>query len=518
MFNKKMFMILLLFIVSICAISTVSAADNVTDTVAIDDVASDDVVTSFNEDLNSEIEDEKVSSYDDAIIANEDDLKSEEVLTSTETDDVLSYGVGVTSSQFSIKFNENGYKISSKNGGTIKYYLEPCTTYSYNGYNFYFSIVQLTDDQGNYEVTKETGVFSSDTDKKAGNRQYTFQADKSLTPGIYLLRAINSRDWVTMDSTILYVTGNAAITTSGDYNSNYNSGATMTITVTDKDTKLPLKYVLVQVAYSNGKTDTYLSDANGRVTFIPTVNAGSYKATISLNSQFNHINVASVTKNVNINKPAVTVKANKVTGYEGCKVKLKATVQSLGKNVNEGKVTFKINGIEYKADVKNGVATKSVTLKKAKTYKYTATFNGVNFQKADAASADAVVKKRTATKLIVNDQKVYRGSTKAFTVTVKTKSGKLVKSGKVKIIDAVKVNKKGKAKFYTAMDLNYIKQVGNTVYFKKSVTKTYKVKYIPSTKAYKPCTIKMKITMKYKCTACGSTKTHSHNGMTFIVK
>ena len=36
MFNKKYIMILLLLIVSICAMSTVSAADNVTDTVASD--------------------------------------------------------------------------------------------------------------------------------------------------------------------------------------------------------------------------------------------------------------------------------------------------------------------------------------------------------------------------------------------------------------------------------------------------------------------------------------------------
>ena len=49
MFNKKIYLILLLFIVSICTISAASASENVTDTVAIDDAVSDDVVTIFNE-------------------------------------------------------------------------------------------------------------------------------------------------------------------------------------------------------------------------------------------------------------------------------------------------------------------------------------------------------------------------------------------------------------------------------------------------------------------------------------
>ena len=189
-----------------------------------------------------------------------------------------------------------------------------------------------------------------------------------------------------------------------------------------------------------------------------------------------------------------------------------------GKNVNEGQVIFKINGQEYAVDVKDGVAKKTLKLSKAKKYDYTATFKDSNYQEASASST-ATVKNKVATKLIVKNQKAFRGSPKAFYVTVKTASGKIVKSGKVKIIDAVKVNKKGKARFYTGTDLNYIKQVGNTVYFKKTASKTFKVKYIPASKAYKPSTAKVKITMKYRCSACGSTTSHSHPAMNmrFIV-
>ena len=57
MLNKKIYMILLLLTVSICAISTVSAADNVTDAMAIDDAVSEDVVAVINDDTSNETDD-----------------------------------------------------------------------------------------------------------------------------------------------------------------------------------------------------------------------------------------------------------------------------------------------------------------------------------------------------------------------------------------------------------------------------------------------------------------------------
>ena len=320
-----------------------------------------------------------------------------------------------------------------------------------------------------------------------------------------------------MDAAILNVEGNAIITAS-DYTSNYKSGAATTVKITDKDTGLPLKYVEGKIEISNGKTQYFFTDSKGQFSWVPSLSAGTYKATYSLSENFKHVSTASVTRNIVINKSPVSVKATKASAYIGSKVKLKASVTSEGKNVKEGKVTFKINGKTYAANVKNGVATKLVKLPKAKKYAYTATFKGANFQKAKAASSVVTIKPKIATKIIVKNQKAYRGSPKAFYVTVKTASGKIVKSGKVKIIDTVKVNKKGKAKFYATANWNYIKQVGNTVYFKKSVTKTLNVKYTPASAAYKPSKTKMKITLLYKCTYCGSKTSHSHNGMIYIVR
>ena len=57
MFNKKIYFILLLFIVSICTLSAASASENVTDTVAIDDAVSDDAVIISNVDSSFKIDD-----------------------------------------------------------------------------------------------------------------------------------------------------------------------------------------------------------------------------------------------------------------------------------------------------------------------------------------------------------------------------------------------------------------------------------------------------------------------------
>jgi hypothetical protein len=513
MFNKKMCIILLLFIVSIFAISSVSASENVTDSVAVDEAVSDDIVTSFNEDSISTIEDNDGNES----IANEDDVKSQDVLTSQEDEDVLS-ATPISYLNYKINLNDNGYKISGTKGGTITYYMEPCQTYAINAYNFYFKVSAVDGDENLVQVYK-SDTISSSPDRKIGNHYFNFPA-KKVAPGIYLLEAVNDGlDSNVMDRTILNVTGTAVISAE-DYSADYNSGKATTVKVTDKDTGLPLKYFNVKAVFNNGNetaTRYFIVDSAGQFTYVPTFNVGT--CTVTYSSYYPFISAAAVKKTIVINKAPVTVTASKVSAYQGYKVTLKATVKSNGKNVNEGTVTFKINGKSYKVAVKNGVAKKTLKLSKAKKYKYTATFNGNNYKKVAAASSTATIKKRAATKMTVKNQVVYRDAPKKFYVTVKTASGKLVKSGKVKIIDAVKVNKKGKAKFYTAMDLNYVKQVGNTVYFKKTVTKTYKVKYIPASKAYKASTTKVKITMKYRCSACGQTGSHTHPAMNmrFIV-
>ena len=199
--------------------------------------------------------------------------------------------------------------------------------------------------------------------------------------------------------------------------------------------------------------------------------------------------------------------------YKGFKVTLKATVKSQGKKVNEGKVTFKINGKTYNVKVKNGVATKRLKLKKVKKYTYFARFTASNFKTSKKVSSKAIIKKRLDTKIVIKDQRIYMNDAKVFTIKVLTKSGKKVKDGKLKIRGVGTVDvKNGKAKVVKyGLGIKHLKKInGRTEYFKKTVSKKYKLKYVPTSHKYKASTKKLKITSVFKCPGCGNTHTHNH--------
>jgi archaellum component FlaF (FlaF/FlaG flagellin family) len=216
----------------------------------------------------------------------------------------------------------------------------------------------------------------------------------------------------------------------------------------------------------------------------------------------------------------------KASSYQGCKLTLKATVKSQGRNVNEGTVKFTINGKTYSVAVKNGVATKSIKLKKVKTYKYTATFVGDNFNTKKVAGK-AKVNKRYATKIVIKNKKGYYNTKKTITVKVKTKSGKKVKDGYIYVgsSDSYSKVKNGKAKLYVTFSGNYKKgkysySSGFTFYFKKSVSTKFKLKYVPKSLKYKASSKKFKITSKYRCPDCHKKSSHSHtiNGYNVKIK
>ena len=271
MFNKKIYLILLLFIVSICTLSAASASENVTDTVAIDDAVSDDAVTISDKDLSSEIDD---NSKNQEILANPE--SDDATLSEAKSDDILS-GAGVLPSQYSINLNDE-YQIVGKNGGTIIYGLTPYQMMGMNGYNFYFEVDAIVDYDLNTQMVYQSGIFASASDRTIGNRQFTFPA-KTIAPGKYILYAFNSYMQNTvMDKAILNVKGNAIITAS-DYTSNYKSGAATTVKITDKDTGLPLKYVEGKIEISNGKTLYFFTDSQGQFSWVPSLSAGTDKVT-----------------------------------------------------------------------------------------------------------------------------------------------------------------------------------------------------------------------------------------------
>ena len=66
-------------------------------------------------------------------------------------------------------------------------------------------------------------------------------------------------------------------------------------------------------------------------------------------------------------------------GTDQSTVTMKATVKDSYGFREDGTVTFKVNGKSYTVKTKNGVATKTIRIKKAGTYTYTATFKSGNY-------------------------------------------------------------------------------------------------------------------------------------------
>jgi hypothetical protein len=301
------------------------------------------------------------------------------------------------------------------------------------------------------------------------------------------------------------------------------SGVAMTGRITDKVTSKPISSINLKVVFTNGATSVtkyYSPDANGYFSFVPPVGVGTW--TVTFSPSVTHI-AGSASATATITKSKVVVKAKKVVEYKGFKIKLKATVKSNGKNVNEGKVQFKINGKKYNVNVKNGVATKKLKLKKIKKYKYTAKYLGnANLYKSKVSKAKAIMKKRQKVKITFKKPVVYTGQIKKIVVKIKSR-GKYVKGGwlilKSRVgIEKVKV-KSGKVTLYASGSLadHYKGTNGIDKYYRKTVTKKWWMKYKPESHKYYAKKVNYKATSKFKCDLCGKKSTHYHYSYGYFV-
>lgn len=505
MFNKKIYLyMLILLMMSICAVSAISAADNATDSVAIDDACNGDIITDFDEDLSKATADNSV-----AIDENKEILASggEQTLSQDQSSEVHS-GLPVSSYQYQVII-QDGNQIQATKSGKINYYLKPYNMFYMDNFNFKFVVFDST------SMVYQTGYYADDQMSFSEGMYYATFPANSLKPGMYLIGAINKADNAVMSANYLKVSGTAVIT-ANDFNGVYNTG-TMTARATDSKGN-PLTAMNIQVVFTSGNTKitkNYNTDSNGYVSFTPPVGVGTW--TVTFSSGYSFVSAKAVTKKATINKAPLKVEVYKTTGYNGYKTTIKAKVTSNGKNVNEGTVTFKVNGKTYTAPVKNGVATINVKLSKVKKYKYSAAFSGGNYQTPAAVKSQVVVKKTLKTKISFKNCKVYVFDKKVVKFKVKTKSGKKVKSGTLKIVGAgqtqyVKV-KNGKAKMM-AQGLHAMKHFkgftkkGET--YKKYIKQKFKVKLIPSSHKYKSSSKKIKITSVFKCPGCGKTSSHYH--------
>ena len=492
--QKKGIFIFLLLIIGICAVSTASAADDV------DALSSDE---SSLEEISADLEDNPLEESDEGenLAVSQDSPISKDA-----SDEELSV---VYSSWYTINLQDY-YEISSTKRETISFYMEPCY-YSSESYHFYLRVVDLN---GNTVLNKE--LKGTETEK----RDYHPKFDKNtIAPGTYVLGAVNYDDNVVMDTAVLRVTGTATIS-ANNYDSNYNSGAKMTVKMTAQTTGNPITSSYVSVKFTNTKTKKtvtkkYLLDSNGQASFIPPVGVGTW--TVQYSSADNLITANTVQKTAIIRKSAVKIQAYNVLEYKGYKTTLKAKVTTAGgKKVNEGKVFFRINGKTFNAPVKNGVASKQLKIGKVKTYTYVAKFKGANYKDSKAVKAKAVLKKPIKTKIIFSNKAVYTGTAKKVVIKVLTADGRKVKDGKIKIRSLGQTTygpvKNGKALAYVN-GLNIMKHfkgfTKNGETYKRSITNKVAIKYMPASHKFKSSVKAAKVTSKFKC-PCGKTSTHYH--------
>ena len=498
MFKKKYMILLSLILVSLCALSCVSASEDADATVAIDDADIDPVEASVDEGLETNVE---------------DGLSGDETETLTvdnSNDDKVS----------SPSYDEYEVEVSDKTihnwqNESVRIYIIPSD--DYYAYYFYVNVY----DSDNNPVLDEKNIYSTEP---ADYVDYVIP--ERLGPGEYKIEITNYADDYILSTAKLTVSYDAVISAE-NYNAYYNSGVQYSIRVTELDTGLGLSGASIKIVFSNSKntyTRYYTSGSDGYIKFDPKIPVGTYTVTISSNNA--HVIADSIVKSATVKKSSVSMSLAKASSYQGCKLTLKATVKSQGRNVNEGTVKFTINGKTYSVAVKNGVATKSIKLKKVKTYKYTATFVGDNFNTKKVAGK-AKVNKRYATKIVIKNKKGYYNTKKTITVKVKTKSGKKVKDGYIYVgsSDSYSKVKNGKAKLYVTFSGNYKKgkysySSGFTFYFKKSVSTKFKLKYVPKSLKYKASSKKFKITSKYRCPDCHKKSSHSHtiNGYNVKIK
>ncbi len=499
MFKKKYMILLSLILVSLCALSCVSASEDADATVAIDDVDVDPIEASVDEGLETNVEDGLSSDETEALTVD----------------------------------NSNDDKASSPSHYEYEVYVFPKTIHNWQDESVRIYI-NSSEDSSDYAYDFYVNVYDSDNNIIDEKNIYSYtQVDyvdyvlpEKLSPGEYKIEIENWEDNYIFSTATLTVSYDANIYAE-DYNAYYNSGVQYSIRVTESETGYGLSGVSIKIVFSNSRntyTRYYTSGSDGYIKFDPKIPVGTYTVTISSNNA--QVIASSIVKSATVKKSSVSMSLAKASTYQGYKLTLKATVKSQGRNVNEGTVKFTINGKTYSVAVKNGVATKSIKLKKVKTYKYTATFVGDNFNTKKVAGK-AKVNKRYATKIVIKNKKGYYNTKKTITVKVKTKSGKKVKDGYIYVgsSDSYSKVKNGKAKLYVTFSGNYKKgkysySSGFTFYFKKSVSTKFKLKYVPKSLKYKASSKKFKITSKYRCPDCHKKSSHSHtiNGYNVKIK
>ena len=194
-------------------------------------------------------------------------------------------------------------------------------------------------------------------------------------------------------------------------------------------------------------------DEEGKYYFYFDFNPGNHKLKITLEDNYYTAKPVFINLKILKSKFMGKIKCKTYWGTNKGKVTMKASAydDELMEYVN-GYITFKVNGKSYKVKTKNGVATKTIRIKKAGTFTYTAQFTNDKYSSS-----------------VVGKGKLYVYSTSKKARTFKIKNYKVVVPVN-KYIKLVNVKNTGKFIYIHLKTNKYIKQtIGHSQYDLKTV-------------------------------------------------
>ena len=309
-----------------------------------------------------------------------------------------------TSSSDTILFHVNEYYIILEAPDVTKYYHGPERF-----------VVTLTDSENNtvsnasVDITLNGNTYTRTTNKN-GQASLAINLPEGTYDVVSRYGYMNATSKVTVKSTV------SAEDVSGVY-----GNITFTASFLDTSGKaLANREVLFKINSTEFRATT---DSNGVARLDVTSNAGSYVIT-----SVNPVNSEEITNNLVISKVDTSMDISKAMAVDGV---------VLSSNINPattvGKVTFTINGTDYDADIKDGVASVTVTDLTPGNYTAYAKFAGdSNYNPAESGNITVTVKDYYYV-ISAPDVSKYYGGSERFVVTLTDSDNKTIADAPVNI-------------------------------------------------------------------------------------
>ena len=191
--TKKKTIVLAILIVGFFALSTVNAADNLTDDISSTDIEINEITSSDSFKTEDTTNDNNVTDKPDILAVGENDNVSIDNNENVLSESSPSY------TQYSLSVSDT--TISAGSSGSVTIYITPVSSSSYYAYDFYFRVY---DSNGNQMINKN--LYST---TKSTSYTYTISAG-TLSAGTYTIKLINYADSHVMDTATLKVTGSSS--------------------------------------------------------------------------------------------------------------------------------------------------------------------------------------------------------------------------------------------------------------------------------------------------------------------